>query len=237
MPPKNGNKYLAWAFVEAANFARRYCPQAKSFYERKKRKANGVLATKALAHKLARACYHVCANRNLSMGVAVLDNSLAKASQGTGLECNHLNDWTPSLRHLMECRLLNRPSREPLNDWRRHGNSHRECTQPLGHGLAPTFSGWHKPPGRSQSIAASLIPMGVWCDSVRNRRSEKTDAVRVCRKEGGGKSSQQGVNAIYLRRFDFVLDSGRLMGVRGCSFGFPGFCAILLGFCRVEGDR
>ena len=56
---KNGNKYLAWAFVEAANFARRYCPQAKSFYERKKRKSNGVLATKALAHKLARACYHM----------------------------------------------------------------------------------------------------------------------------------------------------------------------------------
>jgi len=56
---KNGNKYLAWAFVEAANFARRYCPQAKAFYERKKRKANGVLATKALAHKLARACYHM----------------------------------------------------------------------------------------------------------------------------------------------------------------------------------
>ena len=56
---KNGNKYLAWAFVEAANFARRYCPQAKRFYERKKRKTNGVLATKALAHKLARACYHM----------------------------------------------------------------------------------------------------------------------------------------------------------------------------------
>jgi transposase len=56
---KNGNKYLAWAFVEAANFAMRYCPQAKSFYERKKRKANRVLAIKALAHKLARACYHM----------------------------------------------------------------------------------------------------------------------------------------------------------------------------------
>jgi len=56
---KNGNKYLAWAFVEAANFARRHCPQANSFYERKKRKANGILATKALAHKLARACYHM----------------------------------------------------------------------------------------------------------------------------------------------------------------------------------
>ena len=56
---KNGNKYLAWAFVEAANFALRYCPQAKSFYERKKRKTNGVVAIKALAHKLARACYHM----------------------------------------------------------------------------------------------------------------------------------------------------------------------------------
>jgi transposase len=56
---KNGNKYLAWAFVEAANFALRYCPQAKSFYERKKRKTNVVVALKALAHKLARACYHI----------------------------------------------------------------------------------------------------------------------------------------------------------------------------------
>ena len=56
---RNGNKYLAWAFVEAANFALRYCPQAKSFYERKKRKSNRVLAIKALAHKLARACYHM----------------------------------------------------------------------------------------------------------------------------------------------------------------------------------
>ena len=56
---KNGNKYLAWAFVEAANFALRYCPQAKSFYDRKKSKTNRVLAIKALAHKLARACYHM----------------------------------------------------------------------------------------------------------------------------------------------------------------------------------
>jgi transposase len=56
---RNGNKYLAWAFVEAANFAVRYCPQAKSFYDRKKSKTNRVLATKALAHKLARACYHM----------------------------------------------------------------------------------------------------------------------------------------------------------------------------------
>ena len=56
---RNGNKYLAWAFVEAANFALRYCPQAKSFYDRKKSRTNRVLAIKALAHKLARACYHM----------------------------------------------------------------------------------------------------------------------------------------------------------------------------------
>src|ERR1700688_3517868 len=49
---KNGNKYLSWAFVEAANFARRYCPEARRFYERKKAKTNNNIATKALAHKL-----------------------------------------------------------------------------------------------------------------------------------------------------------------------------------------
>jgi transposase len=56
---KNGNKYLAWAFVEAANFAIRFCPEARRFYERKKARRNNVVATKALAHKLARASYHI----------------------------------------------------------------------------------------------------------------------------------------------------------------------------------
>lgn len=56
---KNGNKYLAWAYVEAANFAVRYNPQIKRYYQRKRAKTNGVLATKAVAHKLARACYYI----------------------------------------------------------------------------------------------------------------------------------------------------------------------------------
>ena len=60
---KNGNRYLAWAFVEAANFARRFCPEAKRFYERKKARTNAIVATKALAHKLARACYHMLKER------------------------------------------------------------------------------------------------------------------------------------------------------------------------------
>ncbi|MCG6937313.1 MAG: IS110 family transposase [Gammaproteobacteria bacterium] len=56
---KNGNKYLAWAFIEAANFAMRYNDQVKSFYQKKKSKTNSIIATKAVANKLARACYHV----------------------------------------------------------------------------------------------------------------------------------------------------------------------------------
>lgn len=56
---KNGNRYLAWAYVEAANFAVRYCEQAKRFYQRKKAQRNNVVAIKAVAHKLARACYHM----------------------------------------------------------------------------------------------------------------------------------------------------------------------------------
>lgn len=60
---KNGNKYLAWAFVEAANFALRFCPEAKRFYERKKAKTKTVVAIKALAHKLARACFHILKER------------------------------------------------------------------------------------------------------------------------------------------------------------------------------
>lgn len=60
---KNGNAYLIWAFIEAANFARRFNQEAKRFFERKKSKTNTVIATKALAHKLARACYHILKNK------------------------------------------------------------------------------------------------------------------------------------------------------------------------------
>lgn len=56
---KNGNKYLAWAFIEAANFAKRYNPQALRFYQRRLAKTNNMIATKTLAHKLARATYYI----------------------------------------------------------------------------------------------------------------------------------------------------------------------------------
>lgn len=56
---KNGNKYLAWAFVEAANFAIRFNSKIKGFYQKKKSKSNGIVAIKAVAHKLCRACYYI----------------------------------------------------------------------------------------------------------------------------------------------------------------------------------
>jgi len=58
---KCGNKYLAWAFVEAAHFACRYDDQCRRFYDRKKQQTNPVIATKALACKLAKAAWHVMA--------------------------------------------------------------------------------------------------------------------------------------------------------------------------------
>jgi transposase len=56
---KNGNRYLAWAYIEAANFAVRYNPQIKRYYQRKRARTNGIVAIKTVAHKLARACYYI----------------------------------------------------------------------------------------------------------------------------------------------------------------------------------
>src|SRR5438876_2904926 len=59
---KCGNKYLAWAFVEAANFARRFSPECRAWFDRKAAKTSNVIATKALACKLAKAAWYVMAD-------------------------------------------------------------------------------------------------------------------------------------------------------------------------------
>jgi len=61
---KNGNAYLSWAFSEAATFAIRYDEHIKAYYQRKCAKGkHPMLARKAVAHKLARACYHMLKNQ------------------------------------------------------------------------------------------------------------------------------------------------------------------------------
>jgi len=59
---KCGNKYLAWALVEAANFAKRYDERCRQWFDRKAAKTGTVIATKALACKLAKAAWHVVAH-------------------------------------------------------------------------------------------------------------------------------------------------------------------------------
>ena len=68
---KSGNKYLAWAFSEAAEFSRRYNDSAKTFFNRKSAKTNRMVAHAALAHKLARASYYIMRD-----GVAFDSNKL-----------------------------------------------------------------------------------------------------------------------------------------------------------------
>ena len=56
---KNGNRYLGWAYVEAANFCIRYCSDAQRFFQRKLAKTKRVVAIKALSNKLAKASYYI----------------------------------------------------------------------------------------------------------------------------------------------------------------------------------
>ncbi len=61
---KCGNKYLAWTFVEAANFSRRYDEPCRRWYDRKAAKTSKVIATKALGCKLAKAAWHVMSQQS-----------------------------------------------------------------------------------------------------------------------------------------------------------------------------
>ena len=61
---KCGNKYLSWAFVEGAHFAKRSDEHCRRWYDRKKAKTSTVIATKALACKLAKAAWHVMAKQS-----------------------------------------------------------------------------------------------------------------------------------------------------------------------------
>ena len=58
---KSGNRYLAWAYVEAANFAVRHSPEINAWFQRKHARTPGlrVVAVKALANKLAKACFFI----------------------------------------------------------------------------------------------------------------------------------------------------------------------------------
>ena len=56
---KNGNPYLAWAFMEAGHHAIRAYPTVKKFHQRQLAKKHKMVAYKSVANKLARACFFV----------------------------------------------------------------------------------------------------------------------------------------------------------------------------------
>ncbi len=56
---RSGNRYLAWSYIEAANFAIRWSPEIRRWYDRKRGRRHRMIAIKAVAHKLARACYYL----------------------------------------------------------------------------------------------------------------------------------------------------------------------------------
>jgi transposase len=56
---RNGNRYLAWAFIEAVNHAVRCCEPARQWYQRKAATTQPVVARKALASKFAKAVWYM----------------------------------------------------------------------------------------------------------------------------------------------------------------------------------
>ena len=68
---KTGNKFLSWAYIEAANHMIRHNKKAQQFFQKKKAKTNQIVALKALSCKIAKGCYHV-----MSKGVSFDEEKL-----------------------------------------------------------------------------------------------------------------------------------------------------------------
>lgn len=90
---RNGNRYLSWAFIEAAAFAIRYDEAARRWYQRKLRRCGGlsVLARKALAAKLAKAAWHV-----MAQGEAFESEKLFGSRACEDRPANQPGGWPPA---------------------------------------------------------------------------------------------------------------------------------------------
>ncbi len=113
--------------------------------------------------------------------------------------------------------MRNRPSREPALDWRRPRQP-PICEQYFWTRLGTNVSlGWLRSPGRPASaLADGLIPMGVWCDFDRNRRSEKTGATFASIFAAAHKILDRQRHWTLFGDM-FAVDFGRLMGVPNAS--------------------
>jgi transposase len=95
---KCSNRYLAWAFVEAANFAKQHHEHCRRWFDRKAARTSTIIATKALACKLAKAAWHLMSQgsdydpRRMCPELAIKNEKLkfvrAAASQKKGVGQN-----------------------------------------------------------------------------------------------------------------------------------------------------
>src|SRR2546426_66283 len=103
----------------------RFNAEAKRFYERKKAKTNNVVAIKALAHKLARACFHILKERkpfDVMRCFAGVTTVAGKPGNATGVAADG-SEWD-AVPPSPVCSKADRPRREPEMDWRRCFGSH-----------------------------------------------------------------------------------------------------------------
>jgi transposase len=56
---KNGNRYLSWAFAEAAHHACKNSVRVKRYYQRKASRTKPMVAWRAISNKLARAAFFI----------------------------------------------------------------------------------------------------------------------------------------------------------------------------------
>jgi transposase len=93
---KCGNRYLAWAFIEAANFIRRYDPRAQRWHDRKMAKTNAVVAKKALGCKIAKAVWHMLAEGSEYDGDRLFGPGRSSATTTTSPELKTLGGRPPA---------------------------------------------------------------------------------------------------------------------------------------------
>lgn len=81
---KCGNRYLAWAFIEAANLIRNHDVRARKWFDRKAAKTNRIVATKALACKIAKAAWHILKDGSVYDGARLFGHSTQAARKDLG---------------------------------------------------------------------------------------------------------------------------------------------------------
>src|SRR5262249_39314111 len=129
---KNGNPYLAWAYMEAAQFALRFQPEAQRFSQHKlaKSRNNMVLARKAVAHKRSRACYYMmpdlvpyeatkafgCGWANRRVEAGGWGKSWLTSTRSDESQSQPMTDGLPP-----HGRVVRRLCREPCERWARKG--------------------------------------------------------------------------------------------------------------------